>query len=137
MELTGAGQQPSLCVVGSLQETAKHERITDAVSDLLSYRISASMKIVPLGANVVVKRLPAEDVTAGGIVLPDAAKKKPRKGRVLSIGDGRLLPDGTRVAHQVNEGDRVLFDSYAGVEMTIEGKKILIMSEDDILAILP
>lgn len=95
------------------------------------------MKIVPLGANVVVKRLPAEDVTAGGIVLPDAAKKKPRKGRVLSIGDGRLLPDGTRVAHQVNEGDRVLFDSYAGVEMTIEGKKILIMSEDDILAILP
>jgi chaperonin GroES len=95
------------------------------------------MKIVPLGANVVVKRLPAEDVTAGGIVLPDAAKEKPRQGRVLSIGDGRLLPSGKRVAHQVSEGDRVLFGTYAGVEVALNGKEFLIMSEDDILAILP
>jgi chaperonin GroES len=95
------------------------------------------MKIVPLGANVVVKRLPAVDVTAGGIVLPDAAQEKPRQGRVLSIGDGRLLPNGKRVAHQVSEGDRVLFGSYAGVEVALNGKEFLIMSEDDILAILP
>jgi chaperonin GroES len=95
------------------------------------------MKIVPLGANVVVKRLPAEEITSGGIVLPDAAKEKPRQGRVLSTGDGRLLPDGRRVQHQVSEGDRVLFGSYAGVEVALNGEEFLIMSEDDILAIVP
>ncbi len=95
------------------------------------------MKIVPLGANVVVKRLASNEVTAGGIVLPDMAKKKPRQGRVLSIGDGRLLPNGRRCQHQVSEGDRVLFDSYAGTEVTVNGEELLIMSEDEILAVLP
>ena len=95
------------------------------------------MKIVPLGANVVVKRLPAEDVTVGGIVLPDAAQAKPRQGRVLSIGDGRMLADGARAAHQVSEGDRVLFDNYAGAEVVVNGEDLLIMSEDEILAIMP
>jgi chaperonin GroES len=95
------------------------------------------MKIVPLGANVVVKRLPAEEVTTGGIVLPDAAREKPRQGRVLSIGDGRMLPDGRRARHQVSEGDRVLFGSYAGTEVVLNGKEFLIMNEDDILAIVP
>ena len=64
------------------------------------------MKVVPLGDKVVVKRLEAEEVTAGGIVLPDTAREKPRQGRVLSVGDGRLLPGGGRSAHQVREGDR-------------------------------
>ena len=95
------------------------------------------MKIEPLGANVVVKRLPAEEVTGGGIVLPDAAQEKPRQGRVLSIGDGRMLANGVRAAHQVSEGDRVLFSSYAGAEVAINGEEFLIMSEDDILAIVP
>ena len=95
------------------------------------------MKIVPLGANVVVKRLPAEEVTAGGIVLPDAAQEKPRQGRVLSIGDGRMLADGARARHQVSEGDRVLFDSYAGAEVVVNGEELLIMNEDEILAIMP
>ncbi len=95
------------------------------------------MKIVPLGANVVVKRLPAEEVTAGGIVLPDAAQEKPRQGRVLSIGDGRLLDNGTRVPHQVREGDRVLFSSYAGAEVVVNGDEVLIMNEDEILAVIP
>ena len=95
------------------------------------------MKIEPLGANIVVKRLPAEEVTAGGIVLPDAAQEKPRQGRVLSIGDGRMLADGARAKHQVSEGDRVLFSSYAGTEVAINGEEFLIMSEDDILAIVP
>ena len=94
------------------------------------------MKIVPIGANLVVKRLPADEVTAGGIVLPDSAKEKPRQGRVLSIGDGRLLPDGTRVPHQLSEGDRVLFGSYAGTEVTVDEDELLIMNEDDILAIM-
>jgi chaperonin GroES len=95
------------------------------------------MKIEPLGANVVVKRLAAEEMTAGGIVLPDSAQEKPRQGRVLSIGDGRLLPDGTRVRHQVSEGDRVLFGSYAGAEVLVDGQELLIMNEDEILAVMP
>lgn len=95
------------------------------------------MKIVPLGANVVVKRLRAEDVTSGGIVLPDAAKQKPRQGRVLSTGDGRLLTDGARAPHQVSEGDRVLFDRYVGTEVEVNGEELLVMDESDILAILP
>ena len=95
------------------------------------------MKIEPLGANVVVRRLPADEVTAGGIVLPDAAQEKPRQGRVLSIGDGRMLPDGTRVPHQVSEGDRVLFGSYAGSEVVVDSEELLIMNEDEILAIMP
>ena len=95
------------------------------------------MKIVPVGANVVVKRLPADEVTAGGIVLPDSAKEKPRQGRVLSIGDGRMLDNGARVPHQVSEGDRVLFGSYAGAEVVVNGEEFLIMNEDEILAIMP
>ncbi|MEN6459002.1 MAG: co-chaperone GroES [Thermoguttaceae bacterium] len=95
------------------------------------------MKIVPLGANVVVKRLQAEECSAAGILLPDQAKQKPRQGRVLSVGDGRMLPDGSRVAHQVSEGDRVLFDGYVGVELLIDENELLVIDESDILAILP
>jgi chaperonin GroES len=95
------------------------------------------MKVVPVGEKVVVKRLEAEEVTAGGIVLPDSAREKTRQGRVLSVGDGRLLADGTRLEHQVSEGDRVLFGSYAGTEVTIDGEELLILSEDEILAVVP
>lgn len=95
------------------------------------------MKIVPLGANVVVKRLPADEMSAGGIVLPDTAREKPKEGRVLSIGDGRMLADGSRARHQVSEGDRVLFGGYAGSEVVINGEEFLIMSEDEIMAIVP
>jgi chaperonin GroES len=94
------------------------------------------MKVVPLGEKVVVKRLDSETQTPGGIVLPDTAKEKPRQGRVLSVGDGRLLANGTRLAHQVQEGDRVLFDRYAGSEVVINGEELLIMSEDEILAVV-
>ena len=94
------------------------------------------MNVVPLGDKVVVKRVEAEDVTAGGIVLPDSAKEKPQQGRVLSIGDGVLLPDGTRSAPEVNEGDRVLFRSFAGTEIQVMDEELLIMSVNDILAIL-
>jgi chaperonin GroES len=94
------------------------------------------MRVEPLGDKVVVKRLEAEEMTAGGIVLPDSAKAKPQQGRVLSVGDGRLLPDGERASHQVQEGDRVLFTSYAGTDVLVDDEELLIMSEDDILAIL-
>jgi chaperonin GroES len=94
------------------------------------------MKLVPLGENVVIKRLDAEETTSGGIVLPDSAQKKPQQGRVLSVGDGRLLPCGTRASHQVTEGDRVLFPQYSGTEVEIDGEELLIMTESEILAVV-
>ncbi len=97
---------------------------------------SVNMKIVPLGDKVVIKRLEAEAMTAGGIALPDSAREKPRQGRVLSVGDGRLLASGSRVPHQVSEGDRVLFQQWAGAEVEIKGQPLLILSEDEILAIV-
>lgn len=94
------------------------------------------MKIVPLGENIVIQRLSAEEKTAGGIVLPEGAREKPQQGRVLSVGDGRLLVDGSRAEPQVSEGDRVIFTSYAGSEVVVDGEELLIMSEDEILAVL-
>ena len=94
------------------------------------------MKIVPLGDKVVVQRLKAEERTAGGIVLPDSAREKPLQGKVLSIGDGRLLESGQRLRMQVKEGDRVIFSSYAGSEVAVDSDTLLIMSEDDILAVI-
>jgi chaperonin GroES len=94
------------------------------------------MRVVPLGDKIVVKRLDADSKTAGGIVLPDSAKEKPRQGRVLSVGDGKLMSDGRRTAPQVAEGDRVLFSSWAGAEVQVDGDELLIMNEDDIFAIL-
>jgi len=93
------------------------------------------MKVVPLGDKVVIKRLEADGKTAGGIVLPATAREKAQQGRVLSVGDGRLLDTGGRVPHEVSEGDRVLFPRWAGTEVTINGQDVLIVSEDEILAI--
>lgn len=94
------------------------------------------MIVVPLGANVIVKRLASEHVTAGGIALPDNAQAKPQQGKVLSVGDGHLLPCGTRVQHQVSEGDRVIFDRYAGTEVIVNGVELLILPENEILAVV-
>jgi chaperonin GroES len=94
------------------------------------------MKVVPLGDKLVVKRLEAAEKSSGGILLPDAARSTPQQGRVLSVGDGRLLPDGKRAAHEVNEGDRVVFGGYSGSEVTIDDEKLLILSADDVLAIV-
>ena len=92
--------------------------------------------VKPLGDKVLLKRLEAEEVTKGGIVLPDTAKEKPKEGKILSLGDGKLLEDGKRAPFQVKVGDRVLFSSYAGTEIKIDGEEHLIMSEDDILAVI-
>ncbi|QDU25939.1 10 kDa chaperonin [Anatilimnocola aggregata] len=94
------------------------------------------MKLVPLGDKVIIRRLPAEERTAGGIVLPDSAREKPQQGRVLSVGDGALLSDGRRSPLTVQEGDRVMFHAYAGNELKINNQELLICREDDILAIL-
>ena len=94
------------------------------------------MKVVPLGDKIVIKRLDADSRTAGGIVLPDSAKEKPQQGRVLSVGDGRQTADGNRVACQVQEGDRVIFSTWAGTEIKVDGHDLLILKEEDILAVM-
>ena len=94
------------------------------------------MRIEPLGEKIIVKRMEAEETTAGGILLPDSAREKPQEGKVLSLGNGRMLSDGTRAAFQVKEGDRVLFTSYAGTEITVDDGILLIMTEADILAVM-
>jgi chaperonin GroES len=96
----------------------------------------SKVSIRPLGEKVLVQRLEAESKTAGGIVLPDTAKEKPKRGTVLSIGDGRLLDTGKRHPLQVKKGDQVLFTSYAGTEVKVEGQEMIIMDESDILAVL-
>jgi chaperonin GroES len=92
--------------------------------------------IRPLGEKVLIQRLEAEEVTKGGIVLPDTAKEKPQEGTVVALGDGKLLDDGTRSEFQVAQGDRVLFASYAGTDIKVDGEEYLLMSESDILAVI-
>ncbi len=92
------------------------------------------MKIRPLADKVLVQRLEAQTKTTGGIVLPDSAKEKPQRGKIISVGEGKVLDDGTVQKLQVKKGDMVLFTSYAGTEVKIDDKEYLIMSESDIMA---
>ncbi len=94
------------------------------------------MKIRPLADKVIVERTEAENKTAGGIVLPDSAKEKPQRGKVISTGVGKLLDDGSRGKMQVKKGDEVLFTSYAGTEVKLGGKEYLIIEESDIMAVI-
>jgi chaperonin GroES len=94
------------------------------------------MKIRPLADKVLVQRLEAETKTAGGIVLPDSAKEKPQRGKIVNVGEGKVLDDGTVRNLQVKKGDMVLFTSYAGTEVKINGKEYLIMNESDIMAVI-
>ena len=93
-------------------------------------------KLRPLGDKILVKRLEAESKTKSGIVLPDAAKEKPKRGTVLAVGEGKRLVSGERAAFNVKKGDEVIFASYAGTEIKLEGEELMIMSEDDILAVV-
>ena len=96
------------------------------------------MKLKPLGDRVIVRREQSEDKTSGGIILPDSAKNKPQRGKVLAVGPGKLLKDGTRRRLQVKEGDSILFTSWAGDEFKEQRSRdeILVMREEDILAVL-
>ena len=93
-------------------------------------------KLQPLGDRIVVIRDESSDVTAGGIVLPESAKDKPARGKIVSVGDGKLLSDGSRGSFQVKKGDRVLFSSYAGETIEIDDTEYLLMREEDVLAVL-
>jgi chaperonin GroES len=92
------------------------------------------MKLRPLDDRVVIEPLEAEEKTAGGIVLPDTAKEKPQRGRVVAVGAGKLLDDGSRAALTVAQGDEVLFGKYSGSDVKVDGVEYKIMRESDILA---
>ncbi|HNZ66302.1 MAG TPA: co-chaperone GroES [Planctomycetota bacterium] len=95
------------------------------------------MKMIkPVGDKILVKRLQAEDKTKGGIFLPEAAKEKPREGKVVSLGEGKLLDNGKRMEFSVKVDDRIIFSSYAGTEIKIDGEEYLVLTEDEILAIV-
>lgn len=90
----------------------------------------------PLGDRVVVEVIEVEEKTASGLVLPDSAKEKPQEGKVVAVGPGRVLDNGTRVEPEVKEGDIIIYSKYAGTEVKYEGKEYLILRESDILAVL-
>jgi chaperonin GroES len=92
--------------------------------------------IRPLGDRVLVQRVEAEEKTAGGILLPDSAKEKPKEGKVISLGEGKTLDNGEKSKFSVKKGDRVLFTSYAGTEVKVGGSEYLIMREEDILGVI-
>ena len=94
----------------------------------------AKVKIRPLDDRVVVEPVEAEERTAGGIVLPDTAKEKPQRGKVLAVGDGALNDDGKRQPLDVAEGDEVLYSKYGGTEINVEGDDLLVLRESDVLA---
>ena len=95
-----------------------------------------SINLKPLGARVVVEPIEQEEITAGGIVLPETAKEKPQRGTVVAAGPGDRDEDGDRIPMDVKEGDVVLFAKYSGTEIKIDGKKLLILRESDLLAIV-
>ncbi|MDK2957666.1 MAG: chaperonin GroES [Desulfovibrionales bacterium] len=94
------------------------------------------MKLKPLNDRVLVKRLESEEKTAGGIIIPDSAKEKPQRGKVVAAGPGKLDDSGKRIALNVKDGDEVLFNKYAGTEVKVEGEEYLVMREDDILGVI-
>ncbi|MDD5154627.1 MAG: co-chaperone GroES [Thermodesulfobacteriota bacterium] len=94
------------------------------------------MKIRPLQDRIVVKRLEEEGKTKGGIIIPDTAKEKPIEGKVIAVGNGKVMENGTRVPLEVKAGDRILFGKYSGTEVKIDGEEHLIMREDDVLGVI-
>ena len=93
-------------------------------------------KLRPLGDKILIKRVEAETKTKSGIVLPDSAKEKPKRGKVLSVGEGKRLDSGERAPLGVKKGEEVIFASYAGTEIKLDGEELIIMGEEDILAVV-
>lgn len=102
----------------------------------MATKTKAKASIRPLGDRVLVRRLEAEDKTAGGILLPESAKEKPKEGVIVAIGEGRTLDNGERSTFSVKKGNRILFTAYGGTEVKYDGQEYLIMREDDILGVI-
>jgi chaperonin GroES len=105
-------------------------------NDSTSEGVSNMAKLKPLADKILVKRVEAETKTKSGIVLPDSAKEKPKRGKVLAVGEGKRLENGERSPVEVKKGDEVIFTSYAGTELKIDGEEVLVMSVDDVLAVV-
>jgi chaperonin GroES len=105
-------------------------------TELLQPKGEQAVKLTPLADRVIVKRLEAETKTKGGIVLPDTAKEKPKRGKIKAVGEGKRLDSGELVKPSVKVGDEVIFSSFAGTEVTVEDEELLIMGQDDILAVV-
>lgn len=93
-------------------------------------------KVRPLNDKVLIERAEADEKTKGGIILPDSSKEKPKEGTIIAVGQGRITDQGERLEFQVKEGDRVIFKSYAGTDVKIDGKDYILMSEEEILAVI-
>ncbi len=102
----------------------------------MATKTKTKLNLRPLADRVILQRAEAEDKTAGGILLPESAKDKPKEGKVVAVGNGKILDDGTCLKMSVKVGNRVLFSSYAGTEVKVHGEEFVIMSEPDILAII-
>jgi chaperonin GroES len=98
--------------------------------------MAGKLKLKPLGGRVIVEPIEQEEMTAGGIILPETAKEKPQEGKILAAGPGDRDEDGERIPMEVQVGDRVLYAKYSGTEVKMDGKKLLILRESDILAVL-
>ena len=98
--------------------------------------MASKLKLKPLGGRVIVEPIEQEEMTAGGIILPETAKEKPQEGKILAAGPGERDEDGKRIAMEVKVGDKVLYAKYSGTEVKVDGKKLLILRESDILAIV-
>lgn len=93
-------------------------------------------KVRPLNDKILIERSKADEKTKGGIILPDTSKEKPKEGVVIAVGDGRITDHGERIPFQVKKGDRVIFKSYAGNDVKLDGKEYILMSEEDVLAVI-
>ena len=98
--------------------------------------MASKLKLKPLGGRVIVEPIEQEEMTAGGIILPETAKEKPQEGKIVAAGPGERNEDGERIAMEVQVGDKVLYAKYSGTEIKLDGKKVLILRESDILAIV-
>ncbi|HWW94418.1 MAG TPA: co-chaperone GroES [Vicinamibacteria bacterium] len=94
------------------------------------------MKVSPLHDRLLVRRIEAKETAKGGIIIPDTAKEKPQEGEVLAVGNGKILENGTKIALDVKVGDKILFGKYTGTEIKIDGEEVLILREDEVLAVL-
>jgi len=99
-------------------------------------KMASKLKLKPLGGRVIVEPIEQEEMTAGGIILPETAKEKPQEGKILASGPGERDEDGNRIAMEVKVGDKVLYAKYSGTEVKVDGKKLLILRESDILAVV-
>jgi chaperonin GroES len=94
------------------------------------------MKVRPLYDRLLVRRIEEKETVKGGIIIPDTAKEKPQEGKVIAVGDGKILENGTKIPLDVKAGDKILFGKYSGTDIKIDGKEVLILREDEVLAVL-